>query len=72
MKKVDIIKKIRDEMVIQNISSKEMAEATGFTKRYIQYIKNGKYKDIKTENANKILQALGLTIIIERVNQGEL
>ena len=72
MKKVDIIKKIRDEMVIQNISSKEMAEATGFTKRYIQYIKGGKYKDIKTENANKILQALELTIIIERVNQGEL
>ncbi len=72
MKKVDIIKKIRDEMEIKKISSKEMAEVTGFTKRYIQYIRSGKYKDIKTENANKILQALGLTIIIERVNQGEL
>ena len=65
MKKVDVIRRIRDEMETRKISSKEMAEATGFTKRYIQYIRSGKYKDIKTENANKILQALGLMLVVK-------
>lgn len=64
MESANLIAVIKKEMNMKNISCKEIADKTGLSKRYIQYIQNGRYEDIKVKNADKILKVLEITVKI--------
>lgn len=59
-----IVQMILKEMKKQELSSKDLAQMAGCTSRYINYIKEGKQKDIGIDYADRILKALNLEATI--------
>lgn len=64
----DFKKTLVDERVKQGISCKKLAEKAGCTERAISYLENGQRKP-SLEFANRVLEALGIEMIIGKENQ---
>ena len=54
----------------RGVSQRELAEMTGFTVRVISYWETGRH-EISLKNADKVLKALGTTMVIGGETEGE-
>lgn len=64
MNRIDITEHILDEMEKKNISTRELSERSGLTKRYIDYLKKGEKQVMSIDIADRLLKALGLSVTI--------
>ena len=64
MNRIDITGRILDEMKKKNISTRELSERSGLTKRYIDYLKKGEKQVMNIDIADRLLKALGSSATI--------
>lgn len=64
MNRIDITGRILDEMEKKNISTRELSERSGLTKRYIDYLKKGEKQVMSIDIADRLLKALELSVTI--------
>lgn len=68
MNRIDITEHILDEMEKKNISTRELSERSGLTKRYIDYLKKGEKQVMSIDIADRLLKALGSSATIGKEN----